>query len=124
MDEAPIVTIVDDDLSVLQSLTSLLRSAGLGVRAYASAEAFLEADDLATAGCLILDLRMPGMSGFELQRLVEKSGFRIPIIVVSAHGGGLARAQVLCQGAVSFLDKPFRADELLRAVESALNRRS
>jgi two-component system response regulator FixJ len=123
MGEAPIISIVDDDPSVLQSLTSLLRSAGLGVRGYPSAEAFLATNDLATAGCLILDLRMPGMSGFELQRFVEKSGYRVPIIVVSAHGGGLARAQVLCQGAVSFFDKPFRADELLGAVESALNRR-
>lgn len=117
------VSIVDDDLSVLQSLTSLLRSAGLGVRAYSSAEALLEANDLAMAQCLILDLQMPGMNGFELLRHFETSGFRVPVIVVSAHGGGLARAQVLCQGAVSFLSKPFQADELLRAVEAALSSR-
>jgi two-component system response regulator FixJ len=123
MGDARIVSIVDDDISVLQSLTSLLRSAGLGVRAYSCAEAFLETNDLATAGCLIVDLRMPGMSGFELQRLVGASGFRVPVIVVSGHGGGLARAHALCQGAVSFLSKPFRADELLRAVEEALSRR-
>ena len=117
---APIVSVVDDDLSVLHSLTSLLRSAGLGVRAYPSAESLLEADDLATAECLILDLSMPGMSGFELLRHVESNGLRVPVIVVSAHGGGLARGQALCQGAVSFLSKPFPADELLRAVETAL----
>jgi FixJ family two-component response regulator len=123
MSESPVVSIVDDDLSVLQSITNLLRSAGLGVRAYSSAEAFLEADEFADVGCLVLDLRMPGMSGFELQRLLEKSDCRVPIVVVSAHGGGLARAQVLCRGAVSFLDKPFRADELLGAVEAALMQR-
>jgi len=123
MREAREVSIVDDDASVLQSLSSLLRSAGHRVRVYSSAEALLEANDFSTAGCLILDLRMPGMSGFELLRHFGSSGFRIPVIVVTAHGGALARAQVLCQGAVSFLSKPFHADELLHAVDRALGSR-
>jgi FixJ family two-component response regulator len=96
-------------------------SAGLGVRAYASAEAFLDANDLATAGCLILDLRMPGMNGLELQRLLERSRYRVPVILVSAHGSGEERARAMRQGAVSFLQKPFHADELLRAVDTALS---
>jgi FixJ family two-component response regulator len=123
MDAAPVVSIVDDDLSVLRSMASLLRSAGIGVRAYASAESFLDANDFAAAGCLILDLRMPGMNGLELQRLLERIRCRVPVVLVSAHGSGEERARALRQGAVTFLQKPFHAEDLLRAVETALSRR-
>ena len=116
----PLISIVDDDASVGEALESLLRSAGFDVESFGSARQFLASNRLADADCLILDVRMPGMSGLELQRELVAAGSRIAIIFITAHGGEAARAQALGAGAVSFLHKPFTEDALLDAVRAAL----
>jgi FixJ family two-component response regulator len=115
-----IISIVDDDQSVRQSLASLLRSVGFAVRAFGSAEDFLKAGQPGATGCLLLDLRMPGMSGLELQ--LAAAGVRVPSVFLTAHGDEEARARALRAGAVAFLTKPFSENALLDAVRVALSR--
>jgi two-component system response regulator FixJ len=117
---AGLVAVVDDDVSVLRSLRNLLASVGLRVRAFESAEAFLESSYLAETRCLLLDLRMPGMSGTELFSFLEASGHRIRVVVLTAVTDGSERERLLRQGAVAFLTKPFRSADVLRAVHDAL----
>jgi FixJ family two-component response regulator len=117
-----IISIVDDDQSVRQSLASLLRSVGFAVRAFGSAEDFLKAGQPGATGCLLLDLRMPGMSGLELQQQLAAAGVRVPIVFLTAHGDEEARARALRAGAVAFLTKPFSENALLDAVRVALSR--
>ncbi len=118
-----LVSIVDDDESVRQAIHGLLRSVALPVVAFASAEDFLRSDHLESTGCLILDLRMPGMDGLELYKRLAREGRRIPIIILTAHGDDAARASALEAGAVAFLRKPADPEALLAAVESSLGRR-
>jgi FixJ family two-component response regulator len=113
---------VDDDESVRESLPALLRSAGFEVEAYASAEDFMAAGSLARTDCLILDIRMPGMSGPELQRELAVRRPDLPIVLITAHGGEDLRPRFLEEGAVDCLRKPFRGEALLMAVRSALRR--
>ena len=117
----PRVSIVDDDESVREAIRSLLRSVGLTVDAFGSAEEFLKSDSLKEAACLILDVRMPGMGGLELQRWLATANFHIPIIFISAHASDTeARNRALKAGAIDFLFKPFNEETLLTDVNAVL----
>lgn len=118
-----LISVVDDDESVRESLLGLLRSVGFKVNVFISAEAFLKSDQFTNTDCLILDLKMPGMGGIGLRRHLEKLGHEIPVIFISAHGDEETRKQVLTEGVVAFLIKPFNEDELLNAIQSALGAR-
>ena len=115
-----IISVVDDDDSVRESLQCLIRSFGFTVEAFASAEEFLASDRLRDARCLILDVRMPGMNGIELQRRLAASHREIPVIFITAHGDEAARSQALRDGAVGYLLKPFTEEALLSAIHAAL----
>lgn len=117
----PTISIVDDDDSVRDAVQSLLKSVGYRTQVFASAEDFLRSPHHHETKCVILDIRMPGMSGLELQRRLVATGSPIAIIFVTAHADEQARAQAVAAGAVACLRKPFSEDALLRAVESALN---
>ena len=114
------ISIVDDDESVRDALESLLKSVGYRTEVFASAQEFLHSGHHEDSRCLILDVRMPGLSGLELQRQLVSSGSSIPIIFITAHGDEAARAQALGAGAVAFLRKPFTEEALLKAVDDAL----
>jgi len=116
-----VIAVVDDEAALREALESLLRSAGFKALTFPSAEEFLASDCGKRAGCLILDVRLPGMSGPELQRHLAKSGSRIPIVFITAQEDrdGELCAQVLRQGALACLRKPFGDEDLLNAVESA-----
>jgi len=120
MSAAPLISIVDDDDSLRNSLNNLIRSVGFGVQGFSSAEAFLNSNQLRDTACLILDVRMPGMSGLDLQRQLVATNCRIPIIFITAHGDDNARTRALEAGAVDFLYKPFREEALLNAIHTAL----
>jgi FixJ family two-component response regulator len=116
------VSIVDDDESVREALRNLLKSVGFQADAFASAEEFLAAGELAGTACLILDVRMPGMSGIELQDRLSESRRVLPIVFISAHADEEARARALENGAIEFLQKPFSDEALLRAIDAAVRR--
>ena len=122
MPGVPLIAIVDDDDSLRKSLDNLLRSVGFRTQGFSSAEAFLSSNQVHDTACLILDARMPGMSGLELQRQLGAANWRIPIIFITAHADDDARARALAAGAVDFLYKPFREEELLKAIDTALKR--
>ncbi|MCP1645716.1 FixJ family two-component response regulator [Pseudomonas citronellolis] len=115
-----LVSLVDDDESVRESLPDLLREFGFAVQAFASAPALLDSDCLAQTRCLILDVAMPEMSGPELQKELARRGWRIPIIFITAHGDAATRPRLIAQGAVDCLLKPFSEAELLKALSAAL----
>ncbi len=115
--ETPRVSVVDDDESVREAIKSLLRSVGLGAEVFASAEEFLKSDRVEDTACLILDVRMPGISGLQLQEKLSSAQNKIPVIFITAHASDReARARALQAGAVAFLSKPFSEDALLKAV--------
>jgi FixJ family two-component response regulator len=120
MAKTKLVAVVDDDELVRMSLQRLLKAAGLTVSAFASAEDFLMSSQLEAAGCLITDIRMPGMSGLELQAKLKAEQSKVPIIFVTAHDDGKMRMQAMCDGAVEFLRKPFDDEALLETVRAAL----
>jgi len=123
MSEAePIVFIVDDDLSVRRSTERLIRAAGLKVQTFTSAREFLKNPRPEGPACLVLDVRMPGLSGMDLQRELAQSGIRIPIIFITAHGDIPMSVRAMKAGAVEFLTKPFRGRSLLDAVRAAIQR--
>lgn len=113
------VFIVDDDPSICDGLTNLLESMGIAAACYASAEEFKQRWSADCAGCLLLDARLPGMSGVELQEQVQAVGLRLPIVFMTAHGDIPMVRKVMKAGAVEFLVKPFQKEELLRAVKEA-----
>jgi FixJ family two-component response regulator len=115
-----IISVVDDDDSVRESLQCLIRSFGFAVEAFASAEEFLKSDHLRDTRCLILDVRMPGMNGIELQRRLVASHYVIPVIFITAHGDETARSHAMRDGAVAYLLKPFSEEALLNAIHTAL----
>jgi FixJ family two-component response regulator len=115
-----VVSVVDDDASLRRSLRNLLTSVGLRVETFESAELFLESDSLDKTGCLVLDLRMPGMGGLGLLRRLAASRTQIPVIILTAHGDEDMRQRTLQTGAVAFLEKPVKGPALLGAVRSAL----
>jgi FixJ family two-component response regulator len=122
MSAAPLISIVDDDDSLRNSLNNLLRSVGYRTAGYASAEDFLNSNHLDRTDCLILDVRMPGMSGLNLQRHLVENNSRVPIVFITSHSDDEARTRALEAGAVAFLYKPCREEKLLEAIDSALNR--
>lgn len=114
------VCIVDDDESVRTALQGLMKAADLPARVFASAEDFLDSGMQHQTACLITDIRMPGMSGLDLQARLNAENCRIPTIFITAHGDAKMRMQALRSGAVEFLAKPFRDDALLKSVRAAL----
>lgn len=117
-----IIAIVDDDEPLREALGSVLKAAGFFIDTFASAEEFLASPHRQEIACLILDVRLPGMSGIELQRRLAESGCTIPIIFVTAHGDASLRDMLLKAGAAGFLNKPVRSDTLLREIHSALEK--
>ena len=115
-----LVAIVDDDDSMRSALLGMLQVVGLPARAFSSAEEFLESGQQNDIACLIADIRMPGMSGLELQAKLNADRCRVPIIFLTAHGDEEMRMQALRSGAVEFMAKPFDDEELLESVRAAL----
>ena len=118
----PLISIVDDHESVRFALTSLIASVGFRVEAFGSAEEFLTSPYVSQTDCLITDVRMPGMSGLDLQDHLIAAHLSIPIVFISAHDDGEARARGLKAGAVDFLKKPFSEDSLLGAISTCLDK--
>lgn len=116
----PLVSVVDDDESVRESLPDLLRLLGFAAEAFPSAEVFLASDLLHKTRCLLLDVAMPGMSGPELQQELAARGHHIPIVFITAHGDRDTRSRLLALGAVECLAKPFSEAALLNALTAAL----
>ena len=116
-----LVAVVDDDESVRESLPDLLREGGYAAVAFASAEAFLDAGDPVRTRCLVLDIAMPGMSGPELQRELQRRGQAIPVVFITANADDSVRPRLLAQGAVDCLFKPFSDTALLAAIGSAVH---
>src|SRR5258707_15110720 len=115
-----VVAIVDDDDSMRSALQGLLKAVGMPARAFASAEEFLKSGQQHQTACLIADIRMPGMSGLELQAQLNADHCRIPTIFITAHGDAKMRMQALRAGAVEFMAKPFNDEALLESVRAAL----
>lgn len=121
MTHAPVISVVDDDESVRESLQALIRSVGFQVKVFPSAEEFLHSEHLLNTDCLILDVRMPGMSGPELQGELKARHLEVPIIFMTAHESDEeVRARALRNGAVEYLIKPVSEKVLLNAMDSAL----
>jgi FixJ family two-component response regulator len=117
---SPLVSVVDDDESVRESLPDLLRQHGFATEAFASADAFLASECVGQTGCLILDIAMPRVSGPELRRELARRGQHIPVVFITAHGDEIDCAKLVEEGAVDCLYKPFSAAALLTAVRAAL----
>lgn len=121
-DDAPVVFIVDDDAGVRRSIQDLLSSVALRSEAFATPQEFLDRKPADSRGCLVLDVRLPGMSGLDFQRGLAQAGMTIPIIFLTGHGDVPMTVRAMKSGAVEFLTKPFRPQELLDAVQQALDR--
>ena len=117
-----IIAVVDDDPSVREGLSSLIRSAGLRVETFASAQEFLSRSGAETFSCLVLDLQMPGLSGLDLQKHMTEAEIEIPIVFLTGHGDIPASVRAMKAGAVEFLTKPFDEQDLLQAVQEAIER--
>ena len=117
-----IVFVVDDDISVRESVPDLLQQVGFAVQAFASAEAFLAADVADATDCLVLDVGLPGLSGPDLQQELARRGKRVPIVFITAKGDKSLQPRLLAAGAVACLFKPFSDTALIEAVETALGR--
>jgi two-component system response regulator FixJ len=118
--KAGIIAIVDDDCPLREAWGSVMKAAGFSARAYASAEDFLLSQNWRETGCLVLDVRLPGINGMELQRMMSNANSPVPIIFVTAHGDASLRDVAMKAGAVAFLNKPVRSDVLLKEIERAL----
>ena len=118
----PIVFVIDDDLSVRRALTNLIQSVGLEVEAYGSAAELLKSKLPEVASCLVLDIRLPGLSGLDLQAELARANIRIPIIFITGHGDIPMTVRAMKGGAIDFLTKPFRDQDLLDAVVSAIDK--
>ncbi len=117
-----LVFIVDDDEAVRKSLGSLMRSAGLGVETFASAQQFLASSRADVLSCLVLDLKLPGLSGLDLQRRLAEVNIEIPIVFITGHGDIPTSVRAIKAGAVEFLTKPFSDQDLLDAIQQAIQR--
>lgn len=115
-----VIGIVDDDDPLRSALESILRASNYAIDSYASAEAFLESPSRKDIQCLILDVRLPGMSGIELQRRLRNAGDHLPILFISAHGDEFVRQNVMNDGAAGFLSKPVRSRVLLEHIRTVL----
>jgi FixJ family two-component response regulator len=120
MSEIPTIAVVDDDAAIREAVQSLIRSVELRAEGFASAQDFLQSGHLPDTACLIVDVRMPCMSGLELQQQLTTAHCPLPILFITAHGDAATRARALSAGSVAFLDKPFSDEDLLRAVQAAL----
>ncbi len=118
--QTDLISIVDDDESIRQALKSLIDSVGFHAEVFSSGEEFLNSGRFRDTACLIVDVRMPGMGGLELQERIKAAESVVPIIFISAHDDGEARAKGMQAGAVDFLQKPFSEDALLRAISRSL----
>ena len=123
MVQRSLVSVVDDDESIRESLPDLLRQFGFAVRVFSSAEAFLASEFVSQTSCLILDIAMPGMSGPELQQELKRRRQAMPIVFITAHADETVRPRLLAQGAAECLFKPFSDDALLEALTNALGMR-
>jgi len=120
--DAPIVFIIDDDADVRASIAGLLKSAGLRSETFGTAQAFLDRSPTDRPSCLVLDIRLPGMNGLDVQRELADAGVPIPIIFITGHGDIPMTVKAMKSGAVEFLTKPFRDQDLLDAIHQALDR--
>ena len=118
--QKPDVVVVDDDMSMNQAIKRLLQAAGFTTQSFRSAEALIEAGTASNAGCLVLDICLPGLSGFELHQQLIESGTRVPVIFMSAQNEGEFRERATRSGALAFLPKPFAGTNLLEGVTKAL----
>ena len=117
-----IVLVVDDDVSVREALGSLIRSAGLRVETFASAQEFLARPPIDAPGCLVLDVRLPDLSGLDLQKRMAEVNLEIPIVFITGHGDVPTSVQAMKAGALEFLTKPFAEPDLLAAIQQAIKR--
>ena len=122
MNDTPTVFVVDDDDLIRTTLQSCVESIGLAVETYASPMAFLEKCDGSRSGCLILDVRMPGMSGLQLQEALQAKGITLPIIFLTGHGDVPNAVRAMRQGAVDFMEKPFNVQALLDLIQKSVER--
>ncbi len=120
MNPEPTVFVVDDDEAVRRFLNGLIASVGLKVETYASAQEFLDAHEPGRPGCLLLDIRMPGMSGLELQKVLVERNIRIPVIILTGHGDVQVAVHAMKAGAVDFIEKPFNNELLLDRIQKAV----
>ena len=120
--EGPVVFVVDDDASLREALRRLITSVGLRVEVFPTAQAFLTARRPEAQGCLVLDVRLPGLSGLELQRELSDTGAPLPIIFLTGHGDIPMSVRAMKAGAIEFLTKPFREQDLLDAIRQAIDR--
>ena len=118
--KVPLISVVDDDRSVVEAMVSLIQSVGYKAKGFRSAENFLKSPQLINTACLILDVFMPAMGGFELQRRLAVGNYRIPIIFITSFDSDDVRIRALQAGAAGFLCKPFSQESLFQAVRSAL----
>ena len=118
----PTVFVIDDDASVRKSLSRLLRSAGYSSEMFSTAEEFLGREHFNGIGCLLLDVKMPGLSGMDLQKELNKADYHMPIIFITGHGNIPMSVEAIREGAVDFLTKPFDDKKLLQAIESAIEK--
>jgi len=123
MSNSPLISVVDDDDSVRESLRRLIRSVGLAVQVFPSAEQFLNSGQLRQTQCLILDVRLPGMTGLQLQRQLWANHCEVPVIFITAHDDNAARIRGLKDGAIEYLFKPFSEEALLNAIHMSLTAR-
>lgn len=121
-EEQPIVYVVDDDASVRESVSDLLRSIGQEVQSFGSAREFLDSKRPDVPGCIVLDVRLPGSSGLEFQSLLIKSNIHLPVIFISGHGDIAMSVQAIKSGAIEFLTKPLNEQRLLDAVQAGIAR--
>jgi FixJ family two-component response regulator len=121
-DTSATVFVIDDDPSIREAIDSLIRSVGINVRTFASAQEFMTCKRPDAPACLVLDVRMPGLSGLDLQRELANAGIRIPVIFITGHGDIPMSVRAMKAGAVEFLTKPFRDQDLLDAISQAIER--
>lgn len=117
----PVIFVVDDDAAVRQSLSLLIRSMSLAVETFESAQVFLDQCDERLSGCLVLDIRMPGMSGLDLQEEMRRRGVELPIIFITGHGDVAMAVRAMKAGAIDFIEKPFNDQQLLDRINQALD---
>jgi FixJ family two-component response regulator len=120
--DIPIVHIIDDDDSVRLMLDSLFRSVRLNVRTYSTAQDFLKANSLKAPGCIVLDIRLPGINGLDFQKQLQEIGINLPVVLMTGHGDIPMSVRGMKAGAVDFLPKPFRDQDMIDAVTTAINR--
>jgi FixJ family two-component response regulator len=122
MSDGPIVYVIDDDPSMRNAIEDLLQSVGLGIRVFPSAQEFLKAARPDAPGCIVLDVRLPGQSGLDFQRQISGTAMELPIVFITGHGDVPMSVRAMKSGAVEFLTKPFRDQELIDAIHTALER--